>query len=187
MTPPRSPSKTKSSAKRKKQALPTIEPDTTPAEALVIAIALEAGAVRQYSQLAREAEQPLAKAKFRALASEERYHQQYLRALLRELGGKPKGVAVPRISEVSASVSACASHVEAVENARDAERHAGVFYRAASEKCRNPKTRESFEKLAQDEARHEADLDHQLRIIRGEAYWGSLEGHPRIEDHFWSS
>jgi len=130
---------------------------------------------------------PITKAKFNALAEEERYHYHYLATLLRSMGETPWRRSKVRLSEASSDIPANAGVPEAVEYARDAERRAGQFYRAAAGKCSNPQARQMFEKLAEDEDRHEAELEQQLRVLRGQAYWSSLEGLPWVEADFWTT
>jgi rubrerythrin len=156
-----------------------------PREVFDMARKMEAGAIRDYTRLARAASSAVTRAKFRYMIEEERRHKRFLDLLCR---GLPKGRPLPRtgLSEVAVTPDET-DIVRAVEQSIENEKRAAAFYAGAAKRCKGAPARKVLRGLASMEKEHARLLRDELRALRGDWGWSSLEGAVPDEEDFWET
>ena len=159
----------------------------SPYEVFSLALAMERGAAKQYTLLAKRAGKKLTKTKLLYLAEEERDHARRIAALRRglEVPEQPRILALAELAEVRGSPETD-SLSGALELALAMERQSEELYRHCAERSHSPAACRLFEALAAQEARHAALLREELNLVAGPYTESSLEGTPPVEEEFWT-
>jgi rubrerythrin len=154
-------------------------------EVMRMARMMEAGAIKEYTRLAKIAPNPVTRAKFRYMVEEERQHKRFLDQLAQ---GLPKGRPLPRtgLSEV-VDIPDGEDIAKAIKQSIKNEERAKAFYTSAAKRCKNANARNVLRTLAMMEKSHASFLREELRSLTGNWGWSSLEGAVFEEEHFWTT
>ena len=160
--------------------------EATPYDSLSMALAMERGAVRTYTGLAKVTESRLACAKFRYLAEEEREHARILGRLRKNLKRPRNPQELPRAFSEAPLPMDGDSMAAVLRGAIRAEQEAREFYKSCADRCHRATARGVFKFLAEQEAGHEQELKAELRLLSGPLPWSSLEGAIPEEADYWT-
>ena len=154
-------------------------------DVLTLAVRMEQGAARTYASLARKAEHPATRAKFRYLAAEEREHGRVLGKARRNLTRPPHAHNLLASVAEAGGVADGDSPQAVLRQAIRSEKEAEALYRACAARCKRAAPKRMFERLAGQEAGHAVALEAELRTLSGAFAWSSIEGAVPEEEDFW--
>ncbi len=171
----------------KKNELRAILEKASPYEVFSLALAMERGAAKQYTLLAKRAGRKLTKAKLLYLAEEERDHARRIGILRRGLAAPEQSrvLAMAELAEVRGSPETDSTG-GALELALGMEHQSEELYKHCAGRTKSSSARTLFEQLAAQESRHAALLREELNLIAGPYQESSIEGTPPVEEAFWT-
>jgi rubrerythrin len=149
-------------------------------KAVRVAVEAEKNAYQTYSKAAKKTKNPKGKDMFQKLSEFEMNHYQRLKDLLKSLQEKGEWILYGGTSFKKGAVLLKADKVKGQEQLTDMdalrmaireEKKAQAYYRSMSELTKDPRGRDMYKRLADEEALHEKVLNDQYYSLHNTGVW----------------